>query len=159
MCAKTTPWPSKALSASRPICGKHCFYHSCAKSVVHSPVQDQGIYGGQCDTTVFVQQYISKVHWLFPLCTTAPSRLIQRHLCRYTTHRWSIDLRCLISSFDFLQSRDTVRPQPEKYTFTNRNPCISSEITVFENHRKSLIQHIASEARELRLHFEWTKVN
>ena len=30
-------------------------------------------------------------------------------------------------------------------------------ITVFENHRKSLIQHC--ERSELRLHFEWTKVN
>ena len=30
-------------------------------------------------------------------------------------------------------------------------------LTVFENHRKSLIQH--SERSELRLHFEWTKVN
>ena len=29
--------------------------------------------------------------------------------------------------------------------------------TVFENHRKSLIQHC--ERSELRLHFEWTKVN
>ena len=29
--------------------------------------------------------------------------------------------------------------------------------TVFENHRKSLIQHCARS--ELRLHFEWTKVN
>ena len=29
--------------------------------------------------------------------------------------------------------------------------------TVFENHRKSLIQHC--ERRELRLHFEWIKVN
>ena len=28
--------------------------------------------------------------------------------------------------------------------------------TVFENHRKSLIQHC--ERSELRLHFEWTKV-
>ena len=28
--------------------------------------------------------------------------------------------------------------------------------TVFENHRKSLIQHF--ERSELRLHFEWTKV-
>ena len=31
------------------------------------------------------------------------------------------------------------------------------ETTVFENHRKSLIQHC--ERSELRLHFEWTKVN
>ena len=31
------------------------------------------------------------------------------------------------------------------------------EGTVFENHRKSLIQHC--ERSELRLHFEWTKVN
>ena len=30
-------------------------------------------------------------------------------------------------------------------------------LTVFENHRKSLIQHC--ERRELRLHFEWTKVH
>ena len=30
-------------------------------------------------------------------------------------------------------------------------------LTVFENHRKSLIQHC--ERSELRLHFEWTKVN
>ena len=29
--------------------------------------------------------------------------------------------------------------------------------TVFENHRKSLIQHC--ERSELHLHFEWTKVN
>ena len=29
--------------------------------------------------------------------------------------------------------------------------------TVFENHRKSLIQHC--ERSELRLHFEWTKVH
>ena len=32
-----------------------------------------------------------------------------------------------------------------------------SYFTVFENHRKSLIQHC--ERSELRLHFEWTKVN
>ena len=39
-----------------------------------------------------------------------------------------------------------------------RMPCqIQSEYTVFENHRKSLIQH--SERSQLRLHFEWTKVN
>ena len=33
----------------------------------------------------------------------------------------------------------------------------SSTYTVFENHKKSLIQHC--ERSELRLHFEWTKVN
>ena len=32
-----------------------------------------------------------------------------------------------------------------------------TSITVFENHRKSLIQHC--ERSELHLHFEWTKVN
>ena len=32
-----------------------------------------------------------------------------------------------------------------------------SSVTVFENYRKSRIQHC--ERRELRLHFEWTKVN
>ena len=131
MCAKTTrPWPSKALSASRPICGKHCFYHSFAKSVVHFPVQDQGIYGDQCDTIVFAQQYISRVHLLFPLCTTAPSRLIQRHPYRCTTHQWSIDLRYLISSFDFLQTRDTVRRQPGNllvFTATHHNKSLKFE--------------------------------
>ena len=43
----------------------------------------------------------------------------------------------------------------------NASPClligIFSAYTVFENHRKSLIQHC--ERSELRLHFEWTKVN
>ena len=34
---------------------------------------------------------------------------------------------------------------------------VSFFFTVFENHRKSLIQHC--ERSELRLHFEWTKVN
>ena len=38
-----------------------------------------------------------------------------------------------------------------------RNNFISLFGTVFENHRKSLIQHC--ERSELRLHFEWTKVN
>ena len=32
-----------------------------------------------------------------------------------------------------------------------------ARVTVFENHRKSLIQHC--ERSELRLHFEWTKVD
>ena len=35
-------------------------------------------------------------------------------------------------------------------------PQLINAITVFENHRKSLIQHC--ERSELRLHFEWTKV-
>ena len=34
---------------------------------------------------------------------------------------------------------------------------VHGHYTVFENHRKSLIQHC--ERSELRLHFEWTKVN
>ena len=34
---------------------------------------------------------------------------------------------------------------------------LKTKITVFENHRKSLIQHC--ERSELRLHFEWTKVH
>ena len=35
--------------------------------------------------------------------------------------------------------------------------CKLDKTMVFENHRKSLIQHC--ERSELRLHFEWTKVN
>ena len=34
--------------------------------------------------------------------------------------------------------------------------CLELLLTVFENHRKSLIQHC--ERSELHLHFEWTKV-
>ena len=44
------------------------------------------------------------------------------------------------------------------FYFSIRNERVSSYLgTVFENHRKSLIQHC--ERSELRLHFEWTKVN
>ena len=42
-------------------------------------------------------------------------------------------------------------------TFGNRENMVSYFLTVFENHRKSIIQHC--ERSELRLHFEWTKVN
>ena len=35
--------------------------------------------------------------------------------------------------------------------------CHLRKFTLFENHRKSLIQHC--ERSELRFHFEWTKVN
>ena len=41
--------------------------------------------------------------------------------------------------------------------FSSKIPWIKSRITVFENHRKSLIQQY--ERSELRLHFEWTKVS
>ena len=43
----------------------------------------------------------------------------------------------------------------QKITF--KNLIQNYSITVFENHRKSLIQHC--ERSELRLHLEWTKVN
>ena len=43
-----------------------------------------------------------------------------------------------------------------QFESTTRHP-IQSKLTVFENHRKSSIQHC--ERSELRLHFEWTKVN
>ena len=42
-------------------------------------------------------------------------------------------------------------------TFGNRENMVSYFLTVFENHRKSIIQHC--ERSELRLPFEWTKVN
>ena len=42
-------------------------------------------------------------------------------------------------------------------TFGNRENMVSYFLTVFENHRKSIIQHC--ERSELCLHFEWTKVN
>ena len=41
-----------------------------------------------------------------------------------------------------------------EYNCLNQSLCF----TVFENHRKSLIQHCERRS-ELRLHFEWTKVN
>ena len=43
----------------------------------------------------------------------------------------------------------------KKATFFSRATC--KTLTVFENHRKILIQH--RERSELRLHFEWTKVD
>ena len=41
--------------------------------------------------------------------------------------------------------------------FTCVHVSVSGPFTVYENHRKSLIQHYC-ERSELRLHFEWTKV-
>ena len=42
-------------------------------------------------------------------------------------------------------------------TLFRKNKIQAHLSTVFENHRKSLIQRC--ERSELRLHFEWTKVN
>ena len=50
--------------------------------------------------------------------------------------------------------------KPSKIFFKNKLlnfPAKKSLITVFENRRKSIIQHC--ERSELRIHFEWTKVN
>ena len=60
---------------------------------------------------------------------------------------------------------EAIRSRKLFYAFLLSEPCtkrsifppiITQCITVFENHRKSLIQHC--ERSELRLHFEWTKV-
>ena len=49
---------------------------------------------------------------------------------------------------------ETLEPRKkEKCTLIQKD----SELTVFENYRKSLIRHC--ERSELRLHLEWTKVN
>ena len=45
----------------------------------------------------------------------------------------------------------------DSYLCNNLYKSHLSNCTVFENHRKSLIQHC--ERSELRLHFKWTKVN
>ena len=52
-----------------------------------------------------------------------------------------------------------VRPHKESVDKRLRKgiPASVPHLTVFENHRKSLLQHC--ERNELRLHFEWTKVN
>ena len=58
-----------------------------------------------------------------------------------------------------LPSTATARP-PAVSSLRSPNPVYMTAedpYTVFENHRKSLIQHC--ERNELRLHFEWTKVN
>ena len=61
---------------------------------------------------------------------------------------------------------EAIRSRKLFYAFLLSEPCtkrsifppiITQCITVFENHRKSLIQHC--ERSELRLHFEWTKVH
>ena len=46
---------------------------------------------------------------------------------------------------------------PKRLSTSKMEMNMCKEITVFENHRKSLIQQC--ERSELRLHFEWTKVN
>ena len=51
------------------------------------------------------------------------------------------------------KTKITPRTRNCSFYFTEK----SLGLTVFENHRKSLIQHC--ERSELGLHFEWTKVN
>ena len=60
-----------------------------------------------------------------------------------------------LSSF-FLGAR-LLWPRKNKDKNTMRENDQVQKSTVFENHRKSLIQHC--ERSELRLHFEWTKVD
>ena len=56
------------------------------------------------------------------------------------------------------RSRDPYNPTPSsaQYVLSWKNTTTSSCISVFENHRKSLIIHC--ELSELRLHLEWTKI-
>ena len=65
------------------------------------------------------------------------------------------------SQTSFTSASTTVTPDPFELDDTGATAlAVSSKIlklTVFENHRKSLIQHC--ERSELRIHFEWTKVN
>ena len=59
-----------------------------------------------------------------------------------------------------VDSHQSTKSRPSKRNFVilgNLKICQRFVCTVFENHRKSLIQHC--ERSELRLHFEWTKVN
>ena len=64
--------------------------------------------------------------------------------------------KIMVQNFDHFIDRSflTIHPDANAYSslfLTN------IQGTVFENHRKSLIQHC--ERSELRLHFEWTKVH
>ena len=65
---------------------------------------------------------------------------------------WSRKARMevLFSGFFFVRATKRLVPSVNRLK-TSRTP--KKDITVFENHRKSLIQHC-----ELLLHFEWTKV-
>ena len=59
--------------------------------------------------------------------------------------------------FEFLSTSSEPCQDDLQY---NKDDCIDDalhKVTVFENHRKSLIQHC--ERSELRLHYEWTKVH
>ena len=55
------------------------------------------------------------------------------------------------------KSHETILVTPLMLTSKEIDESGNRKCTVFENHRKSLIQHC--ERSELRLHFEWTKVN
>ena len=60
----------------------------------------------------------------------------------------------IMSSFMW---RCTITLMLAEAIFEKRRGIFTHQSTVFENHRKSLIQHC--ERSDLRLHFEWTKVN
>ena len=61
-----------------------------------------------------------------------------------------LNLRRFVTEVTFL-----VRESPITFELSKRH--IGDDSKVFENHRKSRIQHCARS--ELRLHFEWPKVN
>ena len=88
------------------------------------------------------------------------------HYCHYGWHEsWRRRQLCTlvwlvkISDFRLMRKMTPKAQQFDMYqwSITQKIPEIICQFTVFENHRKSLIQHC--ERSELRLHFEWTKVN
>ena len=59
--------------------------------------------------------------------------------------------------FKWTKLHQKCKKGPFRRGFENLNLRVNKQVTVFENHRKSLIQHC--EGSELRLHFEWPKVD
>ena len=61
------------------------------------------------------------------------------------------------SKLEAPETEAPLKPWSMRSTYCVKMIGISGKSTVFENHRKSLIQYC--ERSELRLHFEWTKVH
>ena len=95
------------------------------------------------------------------------SNTVPSHLRKYANKLWwchwekyfKNSLIFFLSSFSqkFRQLFALTNGKPKVFKTLVIYELLPRKLTLFENHRKSLIQHC--EQSELRLHFEWTKVH
>ena len=79
-------------------------------------------------------------------------------ICIYSLGTYSVIYKGLLADITLILPRLKLAKEKKNLHETlSIQFVVSVPITVFENHRKSLIQQC--ERSELRLHFEWTKVN